>query len=322
MVGLGEGAEVVHVDGFAGCDRYAQGGDGGDAGGAGAALEQCALADHGSGSQLGQGVAVDVDTHHAVQDEVELVAGLALPGELGVLLEVADLRARVALHDVGRQLALEVALYRDDQRLAVVVRPRGAYAERVRHPPALVGQPALQHDPTVGVVDPVPRKGTCPGHLDVAAAVGSQRHRESRPHQRRLPADVRRMRHRPRQRDTGAASDRLPETDRSVGALGLSTKDRHGGSPECGADPTDLHRGRAHHQTAGLVVAGVHDAAVLDVGPDREHVGEPELVVAAQLEHLVGPLDPVRERCVPVGEPQVHPRLQRSLEGVGGNPGH
>ena len=71
----------------------AQRGDGGDGGGAGAALEQRALADHGAGAQLGEGLAVDVDADHAVEHQVELVAGLALAGQLRALLEVADLRA-------------------------------------------------------------------------------------------------------------------------------------------------------------------------------------------------------------------------------------
>ncbi len=297
-------------------------GDGGDAGGAGAALEEGAFADHGSGAELGEGVAVHVDADHAVQDQVELVARVALAGELGVLLEVADRRACVALHDVLRQLALELALHRDDQCLAVVVRPRCAYAEGVRHPAALVGQPALQHDPPVGSVDPVPREGARAGQLDVAAAVGAQRHREGGPHERRLPTHVRRVRHRPRQRHTRAPADRLPEAHRPVGALGLALQDGHRGRPERGPDPADLHRRRAHHQAAGVVVARIHDATVLDLGPHGQHVGEPELVVPAQLVHLLGSLDPVGERRVPVREPQVHPRLQRSLEGVGRDPGH
>ena len=220
------------------------------------------------------------------------------------------------------KLALELTLDRDDECLAVVVSPRCAYAEGVRHPSALVGQPALQHDPPVWTVDPVPREGARTGELDVAAAVGAQRHREGRPHERRLPTHVRRVRHRPRQRHARASADRLPERDRPVGALWLTLQDRHGGRPERGADPADLHRRRAHHQAAVVVVARVHDLPVLDLGPHGQHVGEPELVVPAQLVHLFGALDPVGERCVPVGEPEVHPRLQRSLEGVGRDPGH
>ena len=203
-----------------------------------------------------------------------------------------------------------------------MVGPRGALAEGVRHPAPLVGQPALQGDPPVGAVDPVPGEGARTGQLDVARAVRAQRDGQGGPHQRRLPADVRRVRDRARQRQRRAPADRLHEPHRPVLVRRLGPQHRERRGPEGGADLADPDRGRPHHEAASRVEARVDDPAVLDLGPDREQVREPELVVAAQLVQLVGAAHGLRQRLVPVREAQVHPGLECPVEGVGRDPGH
>ena len=151
---------------------------------------------------------------------------------------------------------------------------------------------------------------------------GRTRQREGGPHEGRLPAEVRRMRHRPRQRHPGPPANGLDEPHRAVAVHRVLADHRQRGRPEGGTDLADPDGRRPHHQAAAVVQPSVPDLVALDLGPDREQVGEAELVLTAQLVDLFCPTDVVGQRRVPVGQPQVHPGLERSLQGVRRDPRH
>ena len=89
-----------------------------------AALQHGPLAEHRPGAQLDDLGPVDADHEHAVDDDVELVAGIALAGQYLAGLQPADGRAgRVAQEHLG-QLPLQRRLDRGDEGRRVLVAPR------------------------------------------------------------------------------------------------------------------------------------------------------------------------------------------------------
>ena len=77
------------------------------------ALEHGPLAEDRAGSDLGDGLAVDLDRQHAVEQEEQLVARLALLDEALALLELADLGLsppRMIVADSWRSSAVSTAV--------------------------------------------------------------------------------------------------------------------------------------------------------------------------------------------------------------------
>ena len=182
VVRLGEGAEAVEVDRRPSAHGHAERGDGGDRRGADAALEQGALAEDRAGPELGER-----RCRRRRPGRCRRARGrarrprLALAGQLGALRQVADLGSLAAAHDVVGQLALQLALHRDDQRRRGRGRPTGVrIPEGVRHP-AVPGRPARSSARPCpsGAVHPVPREGARTRELHLAGAVGPQRQRRA-----------------------------------------------------------------------------------------------------------------------------------------------
>ena len=66
-------------------------------------------------------------------------------------------------------------------------------------------------------------------------------------------------------------------------------------------------------------VAGVHDAAVLDLDEGAQLVRLAELVARSQLLEIV---EVIRRRVVVVGDAELERDLRRSRDRFGGDPGH
>src|SRR5512132_444647 len=93
-----------------------------------AALEQRALAEQGTGPDLGHRVTVDLDVDNAVEQQEELPALLALGHQRLALLEVATFELLALTHDRGRKLTLELGLNRGRQRRRILLAPRHVLA--------------------------------------------------------------------------------------------------------------------------------------------------------------------------------------------------
>src|SRR6266516_2298492 len=123
-----------------------------------AALEQRALAEQGTGADLGHPVAVDLDVDNAVEQQKQLPTLLALGHQRLALLEVAPLDHLALTHDRSRKLTLEVGLDRRRQRRRILLAPRRVLAVRGLVPLLEVDRPRLLHQLAGVVVEPVARE--------------------------------------------------------------------------------------------------------------------------------------------------------------------
>ena len=103
------------------------------------ALEHRPLADQRARAEVGDLLAVDVHLDDAVEQQVDGVGLLALLGERGALLQLADLRLALA-HDHPRQLPLHGRLDLGDEGRRVLAAPRAEVAEGVAVPVLEVDQ--------------------------------------------------------------------------------------------------------------------------------------------------------------------------------------
>ena len=130
LADLGQLVEVeLHLAGFG--DLAGAHGD--QCGRALPALEDGPLADERARAEVGDLLAVDVHLDDAVEQQVDGVGLLALGGERGALLQLADLGLALA-HDHPRQLPLHRRLDLGDERRRVLAAPRAVVAEGVAVP--------------------------------------------------------------------------------------------------------------------------------------------------------------------------------------------
>ena len=106
---LGEALKADPVDLIGGGNRDDAVGEGLHRRGAPTAFEDGPFADDGAGAELADRIPVDRDADRAVEDQVQLVARLALLGEQGVGGELADGRLGAGSHDRGGELSFERA---------------------------------------------------------------------------------------------------------------------------------------------------------------------------------------------------------------------
>ena len=228
------------------------------------------------------------------------------------------------MHQLHGKLAFECRLDGHDQRGGVLVAPRRVLAERLAVPLAEVRQPGLAGQLAPVVVNPVPREHARALDVELRASVGVQGEVQRRPHGRRLPLHVRRVRDPARRRHSGLAAARLGERDLAVAGLRRLADLGERDGLERAADRANAHRGGADADAAVGRVAGVGDPArPVGLDPRLEHVREPELVgllqcgeaLLARRGELVG------RRVVVMREPA----LERGLHGAGdrlrGDPG-
>src|SRR5579872_3743651 len=212
------------VDLVGGDHRHLARRDGPQGRGARAALEHGALAVEGAGAVLGDALAVDLDAHHPVEHEEQVSSRLALVGEGGPRLEVADGRLLAAPHHRNRELTLERRLDLGREGRRILGAPGALLAERPPVPPLEVDEPALCTQLAGVVVDPVPGKGagTLEAPLDPAIRVQGQLQR--RPGERGAVLDEGRPPHRSRGRDPGTPPGRLCEGDVVAVQIGLGVE--------------------------------------------------------------------------------------------------
>ena len=135
------------------------------------------------GAELGDARALDRRSRdeHAVDDDVELVAGITLAGQYLTGLQSANGRVgRVAEEHLG-ELPLQRRLGRGDEGRRVLVAPRRVDTERRSRPGLPVSDGARGVEATIGVVDPVAREGRRAGQPPVDPPVGVQCELERRP---------------------------------------------------------------------------------------------------------------------------------------------
>ncbi len=257
------------------------------------------------GPDLGHVLAVHRHRQHAVEEEEERVAGVALLDEELAFLDGADLGALAARHDRDRELALERGLDRGDERLGVLIAPRRVLAERVAVPLLEVGEADLGRELLLVVVHPVPRELARPEHLEARRAVGADGERERGPHRGRAELHERRVLHPPGRGEAGAPARGLHERDLGVGAGGLGVEVGELDGLERRPQLGQAHGGGAHEPAAGA--AGVDDLAVLDLDPRLEPVGEAEPTLGPPLVEVV---DDVGRGVVVAGDPGVERALQ------------
>src|SRR5438093_8513875 len=260
--------ERLPVDSVARDDRNAARGRRAERRLAGAAFEQRPLADERAGTDLGDLLAVDLDGEHAVEEQVEHVAGLALFDEHLVGCEALPLGSDAAAHDLSRELPLEVALCRSHDRRRVLVAPRSALAVGFAVPGLEVDRPGLVDELAAVVVDPMPRKGARADELVRGRAVSPNREGERRPRGRAVDAEERLAAHPARRRKAGPSADRLHEAHGILGCLRLGPKRLERDAREDDVLRAEAERRRPDERLAGLAV--VRDPAVLDLDPRSE----------------------------------------------------
>src|SRR5215218_9352243 len=268
---LGEG---VPVELLAGDHRDPARGHGPQGGRAPAPLEQGHLADHGPGAELGHRLAVDLDHQHAVEEQVHVGAGLALLDQDLAVLEPPEVG--LAVDDGHRQPALQGRLGRHHQGRRVLVAPGGSLHLGLAEPAGEVDPARLGDQLAVVVVDPVPREGARPDDLVGRPAVGVDGQGQGRPGGRGDHLDERRAADAPRRRGAGPAPGRLHEPDPAVAQLGPGPHVRERRGREGQVARAEAQGGGADVAVAGVAV--VDDAAVLDLDPGPQLVGEPEAV--------------------------------------------
>ena len=278
-------------------DRDAHRGDGAERARAPAALQHRALAEDRTGPELGERFAVDLDRQHAVEQQVELRAELALLDEHVTVLDLAHGRLLAAAHDRGGEIPLERGFHRGDERGRVLVAPRRVLAECVAVPVLEVGEAGLRRELARVVVDPVTGERARARHREFAASVRVHDHFERRPHERRLELHERRMVDATGGRERGAAADRLHEASGRAfdlrGPLDVGQARRGEG----GFLRREPH-GRSAHRPATVVgVTRTDDPAIFHFDPSAQHVREPEPVGGLELGEV---LDHIRRRRVVV----------------------
>src|SRR5213592_4272461 len=209
-----------------------------------AALEQRALAEQGTGADLGHPVAVDLDVDNAVEQQEELPALLALGHQRLALLEVAPLELLALTHDRSRKLTLEVGLDRRRQRRRILLAPRRVLAVRGLVPLLEVDRPRLLHQLAAVVVEPVARERARSLERVLGGALSLDRQGQRRPRGGGLDPEERLAADPPRRGQAHVAAGGLLELDPAVADLGLRLEQRilHGrkrqlASPEL--DPGD-----------------------------------------------------------------------------------
>ena len=270
------------------------------------AFEGGALAVQRARPVLGHPLAVDLDPHHAVEHEEELVGGRPLLGDRAALLHVADAGLGRALHQLHRQLPLQGRLDLGRECRRVAVAPRAVLAEGPPVPGGEVDQPALRGELAVTAVDPVPRERARAGELVGRGSVGPEREREGGPGEWRGDLDEGRASDPPGRGHTGPAAARLDERDRMAGRGHVRVEVGERDRLEDRLAAADLQGGRSDLAAAGLTE--VDDPPVLDLDPGSQLVREAKAVGPAQLVEVV---DHVGRRLVVVRNPDLERELGR-----------
>ena len=134
----------------AGTTATRHGGDGDQRRGPGAALEVRPLAEQRPRPVLGQPLPVVLHPEHAVEDQEDVVARVALAHQRRARRGTVRSAAwRPPCMSCADSDALERRLHRGDERVGVLVAPGGVPAERLAVPVAEVGQPRLVRQPAV-----------------------------------------------------------------------------------------------------------------------------------------------------------------------------
>ena len=143
---------------WAGTEATRHGGHRDQRGGAGPALQVGALTEERPGPVLGQALAVDLDAKHAVEDQVDLGALVALAYQVGARFHFLDLRFGRPAHHSGGQRTLEGGLDDGDEGLGLLVAPGRVRAEGLAVPVLEVDEARLAREMALVVVDPVARE--------------------------------------------------------------------------------------------------------------------------------------------------------------------
>jgi hypothetical protein len=267
--------QPILVDAIRGDRGHPHLGRGPQGGGATAALQDRPLTDHGSWTDLGHGFAVHLDVQEPVENEEEVVAGLALDhqGVPGGDRPAFGLRA--GPHDARRQCMLESGHGLGDHGGPVTQPPGGAAFTHLHHPLPEVEDPALGHELAAVVVDPVAREGAGADQLALDPAVGMQGDREGRPDRGRLDRHEGRRTRRPDDGDADAPPRRLHEADAMLSDLGFRPDLRVPDRGEHDGPPSERERRGPHVATAALTVAD-ETAVLVHLDPGGELVQEPE----------------------------------------------
>src|SRR5580704_2070050 len=130
-----------------------------------ATLEQRTLAEHGPRSDLSHRTAVDLDREYAVEEQVHVLALVALDDQRRARLDRLDAWFDAATHDPERELALERGFDLGHQRRRILVTPGRVPAKGVLVPALEIHQSRLLSEIAVTVVDPMARERTGAGEL-------------------------------------------------------------------------------------------------------------------------------------------------------------
>ena len=126
-------------------------------------------------------LAVDYRSQYSVKQQVELVARISLLDQPLVGLQLPPRKLRLGFEEPTRELALEGALRLGDERLGVLVAPRGVLAVGLSVPGLEVDRPRFVREVSLLVIHPVPREGAGPDELVVGGAIRADRQRQRRP---------------------------------------------------------------------------------------------------------------------------------------------
>src|SRR5512133_2439834 len=184
-----------------------------------AALEQRALAEQGTGADLGHPVAVDLDVDNAVEQQEQLPTLLALGHQRLALLEVAPLELLALTHDRSRKLTLEVGLDRGRQRRRILLAPGRVLAVRGPVPLLEVDRPRLLHQLAAVIVEPVARERARSVERVLGGAVSLDRQGQRRPRGGGLDPEERLAADPPRRWQAHVAAGGLLELDPAVADL-------------------------------------------------------------------------------------------------------
>ena len=284
-----------------------------------AAQQQCTLADNRTRPDLADVLAVDLRDEHAVEDEVELIAGLALLDEDLADVQLAPGEIGVAAHELARELPFERALRRRHERLGLLVAPRRVLAVRLAIPGLEVDRPGLGGEVPVLVIDPVARERARSHDLVLGGPVRADRQRERRPRRGGVDAEKRPAADSPRRREPRATADGLHEPDRVVSNFRLRTKYIESYSRNREVLDPQSERRRADETPAFLAVTD--DLPVVHLDPGLELVCLTEAVGVAQLLEVTF-LQAVGRGLVVLPDPELERQLGHPLDRLGRDPGN
>ena len=280
-----------------------------------AAFQRRALADDRAGSDLRDLLTVDDDGQHAVEQQVQLAPRLTLFDEHVAGLELPPLGYEVSPDELARELALEGALGRRDERIRLLGAPGRVVAVRLPIPLLEVDGARLLDKVPVVVVDPVPWERARADDLVEGRSVRSDRQREGGPGGRGLDAEERPAADPPRGREARPPSDRLDEAH-GVRArfVGLEHVERDAWNGDLQA-----HAERRRPNEAATRVAVIDDLPVLDLDPGAQVVGLAKAIsVAEALE--VAFLQQVRWWLVVLADAELERELRHPLDRLRRNP--